>query len=146
MTDTPDLNDDGRFDALVDEAQKSQNAETMEALWSAVYELEKWYFVGRGEMPNIQPFIGMVEEKPFLMGFTNDKRAHEFALRHKLENDEGTIPILVMTVDAAVEYAMKLQTHGVVGVLFNDGPHGFFAPLQNLAPMLSHFADAQQDD
>lgn len=124
-----------RFDQLVDAARDGDDEEAMVALWRAAYALDEWHFVARGEMPNVQPFIGLVDERPFVMVFTDEERARAFAERNKLIQEDGTVPLLGMSPEGASKTLPQYGEHGVHGVLFNEGPNGFFAPLSNLMPM-----------
>lgn len=129
------------FDAIAKAAQESGSQEAMNALWREVFALDRWYFVGRGEMPNVQPFIGMMNEKPFLMAFTDSERAHAFAVAQKLISENGAVATLSNPVASAVVMAENLRKHNVHGVLFNPGAQGFFAPLPNVVPMFEFHRD-----
>jgi hypothetical protein len=132
---TPDI------DRLAAECRSDGSRESMDRLWRAVYALKQWHFVPRGEMePNtIRAFVGEVDGKPYVFAFTDDRRAHAFAVRQKLQTSEGAFGILSMQTRAAVNYVHRLGEQGVFGILFNDGPSGFFAPIGNVLPMARYF-------
>jgi len=44
------------FDALPDASRISScSRETMDQLWGATYDLDTWYFIGRGSLSNLIP-------------------------------------------------------------------------------------------
>jgi hypothetical protein len=77
------------------------------------------------------------------MAFTDGQRANAFGHRNKLYTPAGSnaVGVLEMTVDAAISMALGLGRQGVFGVLFNDGPAGYFAPITNLVPMYAQAHD-----
>jgi hypothetical protein len=138
-TKSPSGEQNVNFDVLVNHLQAKNDREAMDALWGAVYSLPEWYFVPRGELPNIHPFVGIVEGRPFINAFTDHKLAHEFSIRQGFVSPDDTAHVLSMPVGGFIETVPSYQEHGVFGLLFNDGPYGFFAPLQNLRPMLLYY-------
>lgn len=131
------------FDALVETARKEQSEEAVRDLWQSTFDLEKWVFVARGEMPNVQPFIGVIEEKPYLMAFTDTERATQFANQHELTDDEGNSQTIEMPIAGTIQYVAQVAQQGVVGVLFNNGPHGYFASAHDLLRMVGAGDDDQ---
>lgn len=124
------------FDAMIIHARETGDAQAMDSLWQATFDLPQWHFVARGEMPNLQPFIGDVEAQTYVLAFTDKERAVAFADKHQLRTKEDVVPLMSMPPEAACEYLPQFGQYGVFGVLFNEGPNGFFAPLENLEPML----------
>lgn len=110
----------------------------MQAVWRAIFALPRWHFVGRGQMPDVQPFCGVVEGRPMLCAFTSSDRALEFAKKQGLASGDGGYAILEMQVEAASAYAVKLGAKGVQAVVFDDSVGGgIYAALQNLVHMYS---------
>lgn len=126
------------FSKLAQAARWSGKPEAIEELWRAAYELENWFFVARGEMPNVTPFMAVFPEGPFVTAFTSEAVAHEFAIKRGLMHASGAIPILSMTVEGAVRSLPSLAASGAAGVIFNPGTDGFFAPFANLVPIWEH--------
>lgn len=126
------------FDAMIIHARESGDEQALDSLWQATYDLKQWHFVARGEMPNIQPFVGEIEQRAYVLAFTDKDRANIFADKHELKTQEGVVPLMSMPPEAACEYLPQFEQHGVFGVLFNEGPNGYYAPLETLQPMLQH--------
>lgn len=128
------------FDALRNAAATNADAHAMDRLWDATMRLEKWHFVQRAEInsPQFKPFCGVVQDKPFVMAFTDGLRANAFGHRNKLYTP-GTdaVGVLAMPAEHAIPLVLHLGHAGVFGILFNDGPAGYFAPLTNLVPMFA---------
>lgn len=120
------------FDALVAEAKALESDDPMARLWAAVYALPQWLFIARGEPPNLRPYIGVVDEKPFLMAFTDPAHAKDFAKGNGLAAPDGSVGVLAMPVPGFIETLPEYERHGVFAVMFNPGEHGFFAPLANV--------------
>jgi hypothetical protein len=127
------------FDLLVRQTQTAQDSASLDQLWSAVYSLPKWYMIARGEFPNIRPFIGVVGEKPFLHAFTDAERAHRFAAEQELVRSDGSAMLLDSPMPGFIETVPSYQKIGVYGILFNSGPFGFHARLEDLKPMRDYF-------
>ncbi|MCZ7649429.1 MAG: hypothetical protein M5U26_29925 [Planctomycetota bacterium] len=123
------------FDALVEEAKQTGTDEAMSRLWAATYALPQWNFIARGELPNVRPFIGVMEDRPFLMAFTDSAHARAFGERQGFLAPDGSLQLLAMPVAGFVETAASYAAGGVFGIMFNNGPHGYFAPLSNVRPM-----------
>lgn len=113
----------------------------MARLWAAVYALPSWYFVARMSGQSVSPFVGVVNEQPFLMAFTAKDRADQFARRQGFVDAAGQTTILALPLPGVVQTAEEYRAQGIFGILFNDGPNGFFAPLTNLGPMWQYFQD-----
>lgn len=129
------------FDALSAEGKQTQSQASMARLWEAVYALPSWFFVVHPERQPVSPFVGVVDQQPFLMAFTDKQRADQFARRQGFVDASGATSILATPVQGMVQTAEAYREQGIFGILFNDGPNGFFAPLTNLVPMWQYFQD-----
>ncbi|HEY0605438.1 MAG TPA: hypothetical protein VGD58_21130 [Herpetosiphonaceae bacterium] len=129
------------FDALAAEGKRTQSQASMAQLWAAVYALPSWNFVARRSGESVLPFVGVVDEWPFLMAFTSRERADQFARRQGFVDAADQTTILALSVQGVVQTAEDYRAQGIFGILFNDGPNGFFAPLTNLVPMWQYFQD-----
>lgn len=127
------------FDALALDSQRTQSQAAMERLWAAVYALPTWYFVARPDQLPVQPFVGVVDQQPFLMAFTAKEQADSFARRQGFIDEAGRTTVLALPVQGVVQMAGQYSAQGVFGLLFNNGSAGFFAPMTNLAPMWQFF-------
>lgn len=128
------------FDALCTSARSDPASdEAQSRLWAAVFTLPELHFVARGEMPDIRPFVGVVQDKPFVMMFTDDARAHKYAVDSKLESGAGAFGVITTSRDAAMKMVMNLARQGVYGIMINPGENGFFAPAGNVPHMLAEY-------
>jgi len=128
------------IDTLREQAEASGSGEDMDRLWRETYKLDQWYFIARGKIPNVHPFIGVVEDKQFLFAFTDEQHAMAFAQNQGFTDEKGNSMVLSMPVNGFIESSDQYRYQGVFGILFNEGPHGYFAPLDNLVPMYKHFS------
>jgi hypothetical protein len=136
------------FDSLASEAKQSQAKAraAMDLLWKHVYSLQEWCFIDRGKQGAPVPFIGTIEGKQYVMGFTDAARATAFARTHIIQDAAAHVPILAIPVKGAVDYFSAFATHGIFGIMFNHDTEGFFVPLQNLKPMSDHFITNNKQD
>lgn len=139
MTSQPSLGADAATLAEIDRLADAYRAApedraTMDALWRAVYALDSWIFIARGELDAPQPFIAEFEPGPLLLAFTTPERAKEGAIA--VGRDEAFAEnLLSVPLPAAIEWAAQYSPHGVAGILFDVSSQGYFAPLTNLVPM-----------
>jgi len=126
------------FDALADQAYnrntlKPGDREDLMNLWTEFFKLEEWIFVGDAsqitETP--APFVGYIDEKPWLFVFTDSTRAYEFAKKYNLLDGRGECLFISTKTDAARQMLATTQS-GVEGIRVNEGPHGWFSPLANV--------------
>ena len=125
------------FKQLAEAAESQQTRENMDALWRAVFSLEQWYFIARGNKDKPTPFASVVNGKPFLMGFTSTEGAQVFYARNKL--DDGKSHGILSIPSRNTAYFTSFAQHGVFGILFNDHEKGFYTPLTNIQPMYDYF-------
>jgi hypothetical protein len=127
------------FDALARQAKDDPSDAKMDRLWRETFMLKQWHFIPRGEMPHISPFVGVAENKPFVFAFADKDKAREFSKKQGFLEKDGVTLVLSMPVHGFVQTVDSYASKGVFGLLFNDGPHGYFAPLHNVTPMHKHF-------
>ena len=65
-----------RMDELAMEGRTDTSV--LNELWAMAFALPRWYFVGTGKFPNVQPLAVIVDKKPFAMAFTAKGRADEY--------------------------------------------------------------------
>ena len=126
-----------RMDELAMEGRNDTSV--LNELWAAAFALPRWYFVGTGKFPNVQPLAVIVDKKPFAMAFTAKGRADEYARKHGVLAIGDKPSILSFKVESAVRRIVALQRVGVFGILFDDTRGGWCIPLQRLPDMLMHF-------
>ncbi|SDS01940.1 hypothetical protein [Microlunatus soli] len=114
------------------------------ALWQAAFALERWWFVARGVGPDgelgadVGPFIGVIEDKPFLMAFSSGQRARQFAVQAGVAGAEDDAYVLATEPQDFLSAVPSYQQQGVFAITFDHGTTGFFAPLANLQPIWEH--------
>jgi hypothetical protein len=138
------MNDMTNFDHLSNiaynrETLKAAEREDLENLWTAFFKLENWIFiVDASKNPaNTNPFIGFIEERPWLFAFTDSKKAHEFGKKFGLLDKNNDCLFLSLTPDAA----RKMIAGGseqIDGVRINEGAHGWFSPTENIESIYEH--------
>src|SRR5690606_1896887 len=117
-------------------AQHDQNA--MDALWRAIYDLEHWLFIPRGQMDAPTPFAIHHDRGPLLLAFTTPDRARHAALLSGLPEDEAGM-VLAVPMPGAVGWAASPAEGGVTGMVVDYGTLDLVAPIGNLVPMQRWF-------
>jgi hypothetical protein len=125
-------------DVLAEAVRTDPSRENQTKLWSATFELDRWWFVQRGEPENPQPFVGVHQDQPFLMAFTTAQRARGFAIENGLVAADAEVSVLALAPDDAVAQAPIWLQQGIAAITFDHGVSGFFAPLGNLPPIRAH--------
>ena len=141
MTDPQASNEADRLaaDLLPTRMDELTDTSVLNELWAMAFALPRWYFVGTGKFPNVQPLAVIVDKKPFAMAFTAKGRADAYARKHGVRAIGDKPSILSFKVESAVRRIVPLQRVGVFGVLFDDVRGGWCIPLQRLPDMLHHF-------
>jgi hypothetical protein len=69
------------FDHLASRARTSNKAEDLNVLYKAFLTLEDWYFVtkSKADVEDAKPFIGFIDEQPWLFIFTDSEKVHTFS-------------------------------------------------------------------
>lgn len=137
-----ETNDEVDFDALVqDTVRTNGELASLDALYSRTFTLPHWYFVARGTLPNVYPYIASHAEfaggQPMMRAFTDPERLQRFVEENQLQDAEGGIPALSIPTPEIVAYLESFIEQGVYGIWFNSDAqsYGFFLPLQQLRPV-----------
>ncbi|RYZ50722.1 MAG: hypothetical protein EOP49_13420 [Sphingobacteriales bacterium] len=130
------------IDRLVQQASASGSPEDLKALWKATLGLEKWYFITRNQdsLQDRKPFIGVIENKPWVFVFTDKHKAQLFGSSDPgagFTDTSGSVMIIAMETSRALEYVMELQQIGVYGIRLNEG-NGWFSPISNLPSIVAY--------
>jgi hypothetical protein len=125
-------------DVLAEAVRTDPSPENQTKLWSATFDLDRWWFVQRGEPENPQPFVGVHQDQPFLMAFTTAQRARGFAIENGLVAADAEVSVLALAPDDAVAQAPIWVQQGIAAITFDHGVSGYFAPLGNLPPIRAH--------
>ena len=142
MTDTAPT-DPATIDALSDATRDSGgDLAAQTTLWSAMFGLEKWWFIARGTLPDVAPVVGVVDGVPSLLAFTSGARARECALAMGFaEEDAGQV--LAVAPQSVLETTDHLMSQGVQRLVVDQGVLGFFAPLGQLRPIAEFISQSR---
>jgi hypothetical protein len=119
--------------------EEPESFAAMDALWRAVYSLDRWIFIARGTDDQPAPYAGELPQGPMLFAFTTGERARTAALGMGLSEDEAS-KLLAVPLPAAIEWVASFSSVGVKGITFDFPAAGYFAPLENLVPMRDYMA------
>lgn len=106
----------------------------MDALWRAVYALDRWFFIARGEDDAPTPFAAQLEKGPMIFAGTTPTRVRDAGIASGLSEEDAS-KILAVPLPSAVDWAGSFAAAGVFGIVFDRTETGYFAPLENLVPM-----------
>lgn len=122
-------------DALSEAARAAgSDVEAQTTLWQAMFELDRWYFVARGTLPDVAPLVGVVDGVPSLLAFTTGGRARDFALANGFSEEEAS-QVLGVQTGGVLDLCDQFTTQGVERLVVDQGVLGFFAPLAQLRPI-----------
>lgn len=121
-----------------------QDTASSEALWRAVYGLDRWLFIARGELSEPRPYAISLPQGPMVLAFSTAERAQAAGRANGLSDDDVK-HILAIPLPGAIEWAAGLSSSGVFGMAFDHGVSGAFLPLANLIPVRDWLA-ARGDD
>ncbi|MEM9372358.1 MAG: hypothetical protein AAGA55_01825 [Planctomycetota bacterium] len=111
----------------------------MPAVWDLVLGLPVLYTIGRGQMPDVRPFVGVVDGRPMLAAFTTSDRALDYAKAQGLEGEGGAFAILEQPPAVLIATAASLHAHGVECLLIDEQVGGgYFSPVTNLIGAYEH--------
>lgn len=136
------------FDSFVEKVKLMSFEAGQMVLWAEVYKLPRWHFVLKQEpnedIKSVVPFIGEVERKGWFFAFTDGKHARKFAERQKFVNEDGSAFTVAMEPLEAAKWMSEYGKKGIYGVRFNEGEHGWFAPIENLLPMYKRLKELKK--
>ncbi|CAM3810453.1 hypothetical protein FLGE108171_15615 [Flavobacterium gelidilacus] len=129
------------FDILVEKARNSGSVDDLNELYKSFFKLEKLSFIvsNNCDIENPKPFIGIVDEVPWIFAFTDNKKANEYAVeKGNFQTKDGSTFILVLTLKSAISVFAQLDERGVYGIRINDGENGWFTKISGLWDIMSH--------
>ncbi len=135
------------FETLARKSNESGGAkEDLNNLFGATFALEKWLFIARGELPNVNPYIAAnadyADGQQMIRAFTDSVRLQRFAKENNLTDADGSAQMLTVPTLGIVEYLEQFIQYGVHGVWFNSdsSSDGYFIPLKQLRLIKVHLA------
>jgi hypothetical protein len=137
------------FDVLAQKTNESNNAiEDFDNLYSHVFALPEWYFIARGQLPDLNPYVASNAQvaggQYMIRAFTDTDRLTRFARENDLmeKNSAGSehVSILSVPTEKIVDYLEQFIPQNIFGIWFNSDTqsYGFFAPLKQLRPVQEH--------
>jgi len=110
-------------------------------LYKSFFELEELVFIvsENVDIENAKPFIGVIEEQPWLFIFTDSKKADQYAKTFgKFLNNNGSTFVLKMKMKNSLDMAKELNKRGVFGVRINEGENAWFSNIPGLFDVITH--------
>lgn len=140
------------FDQLCKKAYHIESSlKDKDNLWLEAFKLPNWYFIARGAIPNVYPYVAeakLIEPNShWIYAFTDSNRATFFAKKNNLFTEDNNSQILtVPNDDNLIPWIMEFQQKDVKGVFFNAEGHGFFVPIAQLSVIRKHLLDSYPAD
>ncbi|GAA4374070.1 hypothetical protein [Hymenobacter koreensis] len=130
------------IDSLLQKAKTSGDKEDLATLWKAALNLPQWHFITKHteKLEDRRPFIGVLDNQPWVFVFTDRQKAQEFGQSVKdggFVDDKGSVMIISMDTHRAIDYVTALSSKGVFGVRINE-LNGWFSPIANLPAIINH--------
>lgn len=124
-----------RIDGLSQAWREEQsNQERQAALWQAVFDLNTWFFIPRGNMDNPNPLALEFPEGPAVLAFTTMDRARAAGQAIGLPEEENQ-HVLGIPMPGAIDWLTGLTAGGVRAAVFDYPTQGYTCPLTNLVPI-----------
>ncbi|MEC9372577.1 MAG: hypothetical protein VYC34_01990 [Planctomycetota bacterium] len=127
------------FDALVEAARLAGTEEASEAMWKSLFEQDAWRFVAQGRESETPTYM-MMADKACIMAFTDVNKAHSWAKRQGMLNDDGSANLLEVDVASASKWLGGLDPSMYSGAVFNDGVNGFFLPVAKIRSLRKQYS------
>lgn len=102
-------------------------------LWTAMVALDNWVCINRGTAEEPRPFAATVEAGPMVCVYSSASRAQAAAHASGLLPEGAPVPMFVVPLPGALDWAMSFGERGVVGVTIDHPQIGAWCPLPNLA-------------
>jgi hypothetical protein len=121
------------FDKLADAALAKgfKDMDANNALWTALFGLEQWHLMTFPDSKSMPPGLNIEthDGKKWIMAFTDTDRLHAYAKERKQLNSDGTMKGMSIPSQTSFDFFGGLKKQGVFGIRFNQGEHGWFAPI-----------------
>ncbi|WP_152970426.1 hypothetical protein [Frigoribacterium sp. RIT-PI-h] len=133
-----------RIDELARTAERRgiDDTDAQADLWDALFALDRWWFIARGELPDVQPLVVDVDGRLMVLASTSPERARQHGLARGLSEEEAG-RLLALPSSGFVDDAVARERTGVFGVLFDVEGKGPYAPLGALDAMRRFGLDRQ---
>lgn len=129
------------FDLLVEKARTTNTTTDLNKLYSSFLDLNEWHFIvsKNASIENPKPFVGIVDEKPWLFVFTDAEKANTYAKQFGgfLEENGNTL-VLRIPKESSLNMVKQLGARGVYGIRINEGENGWFTDVSGLFNIIEH--------
>jgi len=137
-----DTNFIDNIDLLFANFEKSESMDDLTKLWSATLKLKQWHFITKHkiDIQERRPFVGIIDNQPWVFIFTDRQKARQYCVQEGNEgftDDKGSVYVISMNTDRAIDYILDLQSKGVYGMRINEG-NGWFSPIANLEAIIQY--------
>jgi hypothetical protein len=119
----PNPLNDINFEDLVRNTKINGNGRDVFKIWEIMLNLKQWHFVTtyKTDIQNVQPFIGVIDDKPWIFIFSSSEKANEFSrLDSRFLGENGETQIISQSVESSLNMILKLEEQGVFGLKVND--------------------------
>ena len=123
------------FDSLVEKAKATNEVNDLNNLYLKFFELNVWnYIVPKNcSIEEAKPFIAVLDDKPWLFVFTDEKKADKYAKTFGgFHENNGNTFIVKLTKEESLNMIKHLHEKGVIGLRINEGENGWFTDIPGL--------------
>ena len=113
-------------------------------LWSELLTLPEWHLLFAPQLSPPSPHVMMVDDKHWVLIFTDPDRLQAFAPEHGLVLDGDKALYTSLSVPDARKMLRSMAQSGIDGVRFNQGAHGWFAPLDSIESIHAFLTNSGQ--
>ena len=128
------------FVGLSRAARELPGPDTHDRLWTAWCALPVWHFVKAMSPSGMLPASAFIHGQRCVLGFTTAGGAQSYA--RSTHHPEPMSPVMSLVPEVAVQLVPQLLGYGVVGLVVDPGPDGFYTPLGTLPAMLARYRPA----
>ncbi|MBI5161241.1 MAG: hypothetical protein HY996_07500 [Micrococcales bacterium] len=123
-------------------AAAGRDQDAASALWKAVFGLDAWFSIPRGEGQTVQPLVLEVDGAATLLLWTSDDAAIEGGRALDVLGDAEDPTLLSMPSAGVVELAPGYAEAGIRRVLFDHGATPFLVEMNSLPRLRQESLDS----
>lgn len=122
----------------------------LDDLWTAFLGLDEWLFLARfREGADDFPLIAAIDGQLWMFLFTDFERLRRFADAQGILDPAQNAHFISMSPADSVAWLERLHSaqptapdqQSLHGVRINEGPHGWFAPIESLPAIIGHLKE-----
>lgn len=111
------------FEELIRIVKENGKGEDVVNIWKTVLGLKEWNFISvyKENIQDNQPFIGVIDSKPWFFVFTSRQKAHEFTKSDsRFLGPKGETYIISQSVENSLKMIFEAEKNGVFGIMMNE--------------------------